>query len=76
MKTNNSLDNSNQNNDKVRGTFIVKIEFCQHGTWQGRVIWADENKTERFRSALELVRLMDEAISSGAQIQIQKTGTL
>ena len=48
-------------------TFIVKVEFSQNSTWQGRVIWAEENRSVRFRSALELVKLMDEAISEGAQ---------
>ncbi len=51
-------------NDK--NTFIVKVEYCQNGTWQGRVTWAEENRSERFRSALELVKLMDEAVGSSA----------
>ncbi len=45
-------------------TFVVKIEYCQNGTWQGKLVWADTNKTMRFRSTLELIRLMDEAIKS------------
>ena len=49
-----------------RGTFIVKVDNYQNGTWQGRVIWADENVTEHFRSALELVKLIDEAVDSRA----------
>ena len=58
-----------------KATFIVKIEFCQHGTWQGQVTWAEENRTERFRSALELVRLMEEAKASGAHIEVQQEKT-
>ncbi|WP_330546961.1 hypothetical protein [Butyrivibrio sp. CB08] len=49
-----------------RGTFIVKVDNYQNGTWQGRVIWADENVTEHFRSALELVKLIDEAVDARA----------
>ena len=75
MKVDDSLNNYNQNVNKKKGTFVVKIEFCQHGTWQGKVIWAEENRTERFRSALELLRLMDEAIASGAQTQIDEART-
>ena len=75
MKVDDSLNNYNQNVNKKKGTFVVKIEFCQHGTWQGQVIWAEENRTERFRSALELLRLMDEAIASGAQTQIDEART-
>ncbi len=75
MKVDDSLNNYNQNVNKKKGTFVVKIEFCQHGTWQGQVIWAEENRTERFRSALELLRLMDEAMASGAQVQVDEAKT-
>ncbi len=75
MKTNDLMINNNHNIDKKKGTFVVKIEYCQHGTWQGKVIWAEENRTERFRSALELLRLMDEAVASGAQTQIDEAMT-
>ena len=44
------------------GTFIVKIEHCCKGTWQGEIVWAEENRKEKFRSALELMKLMDEAM--------------
>ena len=44
-----------------RGTFLVHIQFRQKETWQGQVTWAEENKTVSFRSALELLRLLDEA---------------
>ena len=75
MKVDDSLNNYNQNVNKKKGTFVVKIEVCQHGTWQGQVIWAEENRTERFRSALELLRLMDEAMASGAQVQVDEAKT-
>ena len=45
-----------------RGTFIVKIDHCENETWQGRVTWAEENKCEHFRSALELIKLIDGAM--------------
>ena len=50
----------------TKGTFIVKVDNYQSGTWQGRVIWADENVTEHFRSTLELMKLIDEAVSAEA----------
>ena len=49
--------------DRKKGTFIVKVDYCQNESWQGRVIWADENKTQHFRSALELMRIMDDALN-------------
>ncbi len=47
---------------RSKETFIVKVDHCEHETWQGRVTWAEENKSEHFRSALELIKLMDGAI--------------
>lgn len=48
--------------EKRRGeqdTFIVRIQYRQNATWQGHVTWVDENKTVPFRSALELIKLID-----------------
>jgi hypothetical protein len=49
---------------KNKGTFIIKVNHCENGTWQGSVVWADENRTEHFRSALELFKLMDNAVNN------------
>ncbi|MBP3825201.1 MAG: hypothetical protein ILA11_05645 [Butyrivibrio sp.] len=59
---------------KNKGTFIIKVEDCQRGTWQGKVVWADEETTEYFRSALELLQLVDEALNAarGSDKQAQK----
>ena len=48
--------------DKKRGeqdTFIVRIQYRQNASWQGHVTWVDENRTVPFRSALELIKLLD-----------------
>ena len=51
-----------------QGTFIVQVQYRQNSSWQGQVIWAEENKREHFRSALELMKLMDSALSEEADI--------
>jgi len=43
-------------------TFIVEVKYCQHATWQGTITWVENNKKENFRSALEMLKLMDTAI--------------
>lgn len=43
-------------------TFMVRILFRQHASWQGSVIWIEGHNEETFRSALELVFLMDSAL--------------
>ena len=47
---------------KNRRTFIVKVMGTENATWQGNVAWAEKNKERNFRSALELVKMLDAAI--------------
>lgn len=43
-------------------TFSVRILFRQNASWQGSVSWLEGKREESFRSALELVFLMDGAL--------------
>ncbi len=43
-------------------TFNVKVLFRQSASWQGKVEWVEEGMETSFRSALELVKLMDSAL--------------
>ena len=52
--------------DKKHGdkaTFVVRVQYRQNATWQGQVTWTEENKTVAFRSALELLKLIDSTAS-------------
>ena len=75
MKKSDSLEKPNIASGNHKTTFVVKIEHCQTGTWQGKVIWAEEERTVSFRSTLELIRLMDEALAYGKQQHLEQTGT-
>ena len=44
--------------------FVIKILNNQNATWQGTITWTDTSKTESFRSALELIKLIDNAVLS------------
>lgn len=44
-------------------TFSVRILFRQNASWQGSVTWLEGNREESFRSVLELIFLMDSALS-------------
>lgn len=46
----------------TKATFVLKILFRQHTSWQGTVMWCEKNLEERFRSVLELLLLMDSAV--------------
>jgi len=48
-----------------KGTFLIQVQYRQNATWQGKVVWAEENKTQYFRSALELMKLIDGALNKG-----------
>ena len=45
-----------------RATFTVQVTYRQNATWQGTVTWLGEGKQSHFRSALELIKLMDSAL--------------
>ena len=45
-------------------TFALRILFRQNASWQGSVFWYDGRQEESFRSALELLMLMDSALSA------------
>lgn len=57
--------------EPVKATFILHIKFRQNATWQGSINWVEENKTQNFRSTLEMVKLIDEALDEkGSSIKI------
>lgn len=43
--------------------FRIQILFREHYTWQGRLIWQNENQEVVFRSAIELLQLLDEILA-------------
>ena len=49
-------------NQEAIATFKVKVLFRQGASWQGKLSWTEGEKEESFRSALELVKLMDSAL--------------
>lgn len=45
-------------------TFSLKLLFRQNVSWQGSVLWCEGNSEEAFRSVLELLLLIDNALSA------------
>ena len=70
---NNEMIGNHRNAHKKGDTFIVKVNNCQNNSWQGELVWADEKKSVKFRSALEMIRLMDEAIKSTKSMNDEET---
>lgn len=44
-------------------TFTLRIMFRQNSSWQGSLFWLEGKMSESFRSALELLLLIDSALS-------------
>ncbi|MBC8532025.1 hypothetical protein H8696_09220 [Christensenellaceae bacterium NSJ-53] len=44
-------------------TFVVKVQYRQNASWQGSIRWVEGGVEKNFRSTLELIKLMDNAIS-------------
>lgn len=55
-------------NEKLRqgnlATFSIRILFRQNASWQGSVSWLEGNSEESFRSALELIFLINSALDN------------
>ena len=48
------------------GTFFVRVLFRQNASWQGSVLWLEGRREQSFRSALELIMLLDNALTGEA----------
>ncbi|MDO4581751.1 MAG: hypothetical protein Q4B96_04105 [Bacillota bacterium] len=48
---------------KEKATFIIQLNSRQNSTWQGSLVWSDRNVSKRFRSALEMLKLIDSALN-------------
>ena len=61
--TRRSVASENQYKKGKKATFVVKILFRQHTSWQGSVTWLEEGAEQPFRSVLELLLLIDSALN-------------
>ena len=46
------------------GTFIIRVQHRQNSSWQGRVTWMEEDKTVKFRSIFEMIKLIESALDT------------
>lgn len=50
-------------------SFVIEIKSQENHSWQGTIAWVEGKKKEHFRSALELIRLMDSTLSSESDLE-------
>ncbi len=53
----------------AKPSFFVRILFRQNTSWQGEIQWMEGQKTRRFRSALELLSLIEEALELSESLE-------
>ena len=44
-------------------SFVIEVKCQENHTWQGTILWVEGKKKQNFRSALELIRLLDSTLS-------------
>lgn len=59
------------NNLGQKPTFFIRVLYCQNTSWQGEIQWMEGKKTKRFRSALELLTLIQEAVDSSQGLKVE-----
>lgn len=48
-------------------SFMIVIKDTQNASWQGTIEWLNQNKKQHFRSALEMIKLIDSAVENDSQ---------
>jgi hypothetical protein len=55
---------TNEKPSRPLATFDINVMFRQNASWQGSILWRNRKLESRFRSVLELVGLMDDALTA------------
>lgn len=54
-------------NKNTSQSFVVEVKSQENHSWQGTITWVEGKRTEHFRSALEMFRLMDSTLSNESE---------
>lgn len=46
-------------------SFLIRVQYKENTSWQGTIHWLEERKSHTFRSLLELIMLLQEALDKG-----------
>jgi hypothetical protein len=46
----------------IGSSFVIEVKSQENYTWQGTITWVEGKKKENFRSALELMKLIDSTL--------------
>lgn len=69
---NNGDSRKNPFDQSKTATFIIQIKYRENCTWQGTVEWIEKRQKMTFRSALELIRIIDSTEQEGYQVRFDE----
>lgn len=46
-------------------SFLIRVQYQENTSWQGTIHWLERRKSQTFRSLLELIVLLQEALEKG-----------
>ncbi|MEA4815626.1 MAG: hypothetical protein VB120_02060 [Lachnospiraceae bacterium] len=49
--------------ESLLATFKISVYFRQNASWQGNIVWLEKQEEAQFRSALEMIMLIDSVLS-------------
>lgn len=47
-------------------TLLTRVEYRQHSTWQGEVLWIEGEKKEAFSTEVELARILERTLGKNS----------
>lgn len=51
----------------MKQSFVIEVQSRQNHSWQGTITWVEAQKKECFRSALEMLKLIDSTMEEEGQ---------
>ncbi len=58
---------------KGHANFLISVQRQENHSWQGTIQWLDSGKTVHFRSELEMLALMDEAVKQSGEAEEKRS---
>lgn len=52
-----------ETNKSISQSFVIEVKSQENHSWQGTITWVEGKRKEYFRSALEMIRLMDSTLN-------------
>lgn len=65
-------DLSDRQLESGSNSFLIDIHYHDHSTWQGTLQWLETGQKIHFRSELEMLHLIQQAVNENASLRTWK----